>query len=81
MISVPLKEIERQYRVLRQTLSMHAMLRDEFAWKAKASEILLLACSVIFCATTFASDSLYKYVGLIPEISRILWGLHQLSHL
>ena len=73
--TIPLNEIERQYRVLRQTLSMHAMLRDEFAWKAKASEILLLACAVIFCVTTFASDDLYKLLGLVPSVSRIILGV------
>jgi hypothetical protein len=75
MTTIPLKEIDRQYRVLRQTLSMHAMLRDEFSWKAKASDILLLACSVVFCATTFASDDLYTFFGLVPNISRVILGI------
>ena len=75
MTTIPLKEIDRQYRVLRQTLSMHAMLRDGFSWKAKVSEILLLACSVVFCATTFASDDLYKFFGLVPSISRVILGI------
>lgn len=70
-----LRETERQYRVLRQTLSMHAMLRDEFAWKAKAAEILLLTCAVIFCATTFATDELYLALGVSPKLSRIVLGI------
>jgi len=72
---VSLKETERQYRVLRQTLSMHAMLRDEFAWKAKGAEILLLTCSVIFCATAFAADELYLTLGVSPRLSRIVLGI------
>jgi hypothetical protein len=72
MDTVALKEIERQYRVLRQTLSMHAMFRDRFAWRAKAVEVLLLACSVIFCATTFASDGLYRTFHLAPNLGRIV---------
>lgn len=75
MNAIPQNEIERQYGVLRQTLSMHAMLRDEFTWKAKVSEITLLACAVIFCATTFASDNLYKLLGLVPSVSRIILGI------
>jgi hypothetical protein len=75
MTTIPLKEIDRQYRVLRQTLSMHAMLRYGFSWKAKVSEILLLACSVVFCATTFASDDLYRFFGLVPSISRVILGI------
>jgi hypothetical protein len=75
MTTIPLKEIDRQYRVLRQTLSMHAMLRDEFSLKAKISEVLLLACAVVFCATTFASDELYKTLGLVPALSRTILGM------
>jgi hypothetical protein len=75
MASVALKETERQYRVLRQTLSMHAMLRDGFARKAKAAEILLLACSVVLCATTFASDELYQTFGLAPAVGRVIRGI------
>ncbi len=75
MTTIPLKEVDRQYWVLRQTLSMHSMLRDEFSWKAKASEILLLACSVVFCATIFASDDLYTFFGLVPSISRVILSI------
>ncbi len=69
------REIERQYRVLQQTLSMHAMLRDEYAWKAKAAEITLLACAVVIIATTFASDTLYKTLGLSPDTGRVYLGI------
>ena len=69
------QEIERQYRVLKQTLEMHAILRDEYAFKSLFIEILLLICSVIFCATTFASDQLYNSLGLTPSISRTILGI------
>ena len=75
MTSISSREIDREYRVLRQTLSMHSMLRDEFALKAKFSDILLLACTVVFCATTFASDELYNAFGLVPKISRLILGI------
>lgn len=75
MANIPLKEIERQFRVLRQTLSMHATLRDQFSWEAIASEIMLLTCSVIFCATTFANDNLYLLFGLVPNSSRVILGV------
>ena len=54
---------------------MHAMLREEFARKAKASEILLLFCSVIFCATTFADKELYAIFSLPPEAIRMTLGI------
>ena len=63
MNSVSHKEIDRQYRVLRQTLGIHSILRDEYSRKSKLSEILLLLCSVIFCATTFASDELFEILS------------------
>ena len=67
--------MERQYRVLRQTLEMHAMLRDEYSLKATISQILILLCSVVFCATTFASDQLFETLNLSPGISRTLLGI------
>ncbi len=75
MNSLSKKEIERQYRVLRQTLEIHAMLRDEYSLKAKISKIILLLCSVVFCATTFASNQLFETLGLSPEVCRSLLGI------
>lgn len=69
------REIERQYRVLRQTLEMNAILRDEYSLMAKISQIALLFCSVIFCATTFASDQLFIIFKLPPEVSKVLLGI------
>ena len=79
MNSLDARELEREYRVLRMVLSMHAMLRDEFARKARASELLLLACAVVFCSTTFASDELYKTFGLAPNISRAVVGIASIA--
>ena len=75
MNTISNQEIERQYRVLRQTLEMHSMLYEEYRLKATFSKILLLFCSVIFCATAFASDQLYLTLNLTPEISRIILGI------
>jgi len=65
-----IREIERQYRVLRQTLSMHTMLRDRYASLALFIDIVLLGCSVVFCATTFSADELLARLGLPPETVR-----------
>lgn len=75
MRSLSSKEIERQYRVLRQTLEMHAMLRDEYTLKATISQIIILLCSVVFCATTFASDQLFETFKFSPDTSRIFLGI------
>lgn len=68
-------ETDRQYRVIKQILSMHSMLRDEYSCKSKALEISLLICSAVFCATTFASGELYSWFGLSPTESHIGLGV------
>ena len=75
MHSIANKEVARQYRVLRQTLEMHAMLRDEYSLKATISQILLLLCAVVFCATAFASDRLFETLNFSPELSRTILGI------
>jgi hypothetical protein len=65
-------EISRKFRVLAQTLSMHTALRDRYANLALAVDVLLLACSVVFCATAFASDEVLSHFGPAPEHIRFL---------
>lgn len=68
-------EIDRQYRVLRQTLSMHSMLAEKYAMRAMVVESVILVVSVAFCATTFAEDSLYKALHVSPDQARIALGI------
>lgn len=75
MAVVAPKETDRQYRVARQTLSIHGFLRDRFAFKSRFAEIALLVSSVVFCATTFAADDLYRTLGLSPLAARFGLGL------
>jgi hypothetical protein len=65
-------ELSRKFRVLDQTLSMHATLRDRYARRALVVDILLLACSVSFVATAFASDSALSHFGPSPDQIRFL---------
>lgn len=69
------KELGRQFRVLRQTLSMHTMLRDRYVRSSLIIDILFLACSVTFCATTFARDDLFTQFGLSPGNVRYILGV------
>jgi hypothetical protein len=69
------RETERQFRVLQQTLSAHTALRDEYATKAKIAEVVLLVCSVIFCATTFAAEGFYMGLGVSPGTGRFVLGV------
>ncbi|MCL5044901.1 MAG: hypothetical protein M1336_06395 [Deltaproteobacteria bacterium] len=75
MATVASKETERQYRVARQTLSIHAFLRDGSAFKSRLAEIVLLLSSVVFCATTFAADDLYGTFGLSAAAAHLALGL------
>jgi len=65
-------ELGRKFRVLDQTLSMHTMLRDRHARRALLVDVLLLACSVVFCASAFASDQVLAFLGDSPDRVRYL---------
>src|SRR5713226_2437393 len=65
-------ELSRKFRVLDQTLSMHTILRDRYAHRALAVDLLLLACSVVFCASAFASDAVLSHFGHPPDEIRYL---------
>jgi len=67
-------ETVRQYRVLRQTLSIHSILRDRYTRKANIVDSILLVSSVIFCATTFASEELYKQFGVSLTKGQFILG-------
>jgi len=69
------KEVNRQYRVLKQMLSMHTMLRDRYANLALIIDIILLACAVVFCSTTFVSNEAFRKIGLLPEFVRFILGI------
>ena len=72
---VPERETKRQYRVLQQTLSAHALLRDDYARNARWAKIILTAFSILFCATTFAGDRFYTTLGIDPDGGRFVVGL------
>lgn len=75
MHAISEKELNRQFRVLRQTLSMHTMLRDRYSKLALVIDIAFLACSVIFCATTFARDDIFAQIALSPKDVRYVLGV------
>lgn len=78
MSTVSNKELSRQFRVLGQTISMHASLKSRYERRALTLEILLLACSVVFCATTFAKDEVFERLGLLPDTVHYVLGIASL---
>lgn len=70
-------EIERQYRVAKQTMAMHADLRDQYARIGLFAEGLLLILSVVSGTTAFAGESFYERLGISPTTGQ--FGLGVLS--
>jgi len=75
ILPVSQRELTRQFRVLRQTLSMHTMLKDRYKKLAVTIDIILLACAVVFCVTTFASDDVFSLMGLSAENVSFVLGV------
>ena len=68
-------ETKREHRVLSQMLSMHALLRDRYSRLALSVDVILLMCSVLFCATRFARDDLFEQLGVTAQVARLVLGL------
>lgn len=79
----PVKDSEtaRQFRILGQSISMHAALRDEYTRKAKASEIILLISSLIFGVTTFADGSVFAFFGVSTDAGKVTLSIASLAAL
>ena len=54
---------------------MHFSLRDRYHFRSKIAEISLLAASVVFLITTFASTDLYQTLRVPADLSRVVLGL------
>lgn len=75
-----LKEIEDHYRIIDQTLSGHAYLRDRYKRSALGADLLLFASSIGLCAMVFIdADSLAK-IGISPLEARWIIGLCSLTN-
>ena len=68
-------EIERQYRVVDQLVSMHSMLRDRYGCLALALNTSLVAVSLGLCVMTFVGDELLENAGQDPDFARLVVGL------
>jgi len=68
-------EIRRQARVVDQMLSMHSLLRDRYARKAKGLTLGILGCSVVLCTATFLPNEALRFVGVSPLAGRVIVGV------
>ncbi len=69
------KELARQFRILDQMISMHSILAQRYLRLGLILDISLLTSSVIFCATTFASDDFFLSLGLTPRSVKLVLGI------
>lgn len=74
-----LKEIQRQFRLLDQSLTMHSILRDRYALRSLIIDLVQLAAAVIFCATTFMDDKIPASFGIDPGKPKILLGVASIA--
>jgi hypothetical protein len=54
------EENERQYKIVDQMATAHAVLRDRFGRRARVLNLLVLSLSIILNALVFASDDTFR---------------------
>ena len=69
-----IEESCRQYRVVNQLLSMHSMLRDEYARRAFFLNTAQIGVSLPLCAFSFVDDRVLRTLGADPSVSRVVVG-------
>jgi hypothetical protein len=69
-------ENERQYRIIDQLMTAHAVLRDRYAWRARILNIGLLSLAIALNGFVFASDDFLRIIfGNDPAHIKALLGL------
>jgi hypothetical protein len=64
MAQVSNEELNRQFRVLNQTIGIHSDLACIYKRRSLILDIILLVSSALLCATVFVDDSFFKQLGL-----------------
>jgi hypothetical protein len=68
-------ENERQYRVLDQSLTMHAAMRDRYERRGFLLSSGLLGFSIFLNAFVFVDDRTFTAVGLKPDVVKVGLGV------
>lgn len=69
------EENEREYRVINQCLSMHAMLAQQYLRRERVLNITLLLVSAVLCAFTFADEPVLRVLGASPTHAKVALGV------
>ena len=74
-ISPSKSESERKYRVVDQSLTMHALLRDRYYRRALILNTAQIGLSLFLCAFAFIPDSVFASFRLEPSNVRFAFGI------
>jgi hypothetical protein len=70
----PLAELARRRRVVDVMLTAHSVLRDRYAFRGLAIELVALGSSVVLCLLTFVDPTLLRYIGVDGDLARLSIG-------
>lgn len=73
------EEHDREYRVIDQMISMHAVIAQAKKSQALLLSVGLLFTSAIICGFTFADDATLGSLGIGPGRARLVIGLSSLA--
>lgn len=68
------KELKRIHRVIDMMRTMHSLMRDRYRRLSLLVDLIILAGSVILCATVFLDPNILDQLGIKPESSKIILG-------
>ena len=68
-------ENDRQYRVIDQSLSSYATLRDRCECRAHTLNVTLVGVSLFLCSFAFMGDNVIASLGYDPSITRFTTGI------
>lgn len=68
-------ELKKQAKVIDMMITMHSILANRYARKAKILEIGMFTGSIVLLSTVFLDPSILRYFHLEPETTRIIIGL------
>lgn len=68
------KALERFDRIIDMMRTMHSILRDRFQRYSLAVDMMILAGSVVLCATVFLDPVILNKLKIDPGFSRIILG-------
>ena len=70
-----LAEVQRRYRVADMMITMHSILRDSYKRRSLALDLVIFSSSVLIAALAFGDRSLFEWLHLTADSTRLAIGL------